>query len=329
MQDDCRTYVQPQETEYPYAQQTTEGVLLDTSRDPESSHRHKGWAHQRLLTRHALELAGLRPRKLLAYDLCGTAAWVVRDAKDHTRVRVHCCTCRNRWCLPCARARAFVIAENLRKRLANSTSRKIELTLKSSPDPLEQQMNRLWDCFRVLRKTRFWKDHVAGGAAAFEVTLNTATGNWHPHLHIVFVGKYVCKYKLGELWYRITGDSFVVWVKLVGSERAVAGYVTKYITKPAPGVGKVTDRHFVELIRAFQGRRLVTTFGNWRHFRLTAPLDSTVWEPIAPLEHLMYEARLRHSDAIAILRRLRASDRPLIHAIARARSPTLASVHKT
>lgn len=320
---DTATSLEPLETTYPLVEDTDETLLVFSSHDGSVVHRHAGWRVQRLRTRHALQRAGVSPRKVLDFDLCGSNAWLARSADDPSITRVLVSTCKSRWCVPCARARSYVLATNLRRKLAQTTCRKIELTLRSSSDPLSDQLTRLWNCFRLLRKTPDWKHIVAGGAAFLEATISPSTGLWHPHLHIVYVGRYYPHSALSAAWQRITGDSPIVYIKLVGNAHAVARYVTKYVTKPTPSVSALSLSQHAELIQAFHGRRLANTFGNWRLFRLTENLDSTVWEPIAPISQVLEALLERDSRYAQPLSTLDERSRDILAAELRARSPTL------
>lgn len=311
------TSVHPQETNEWVPSAFTEEHELHRADDPSSLYRHAGWQPQRTHTRAALVLAGTRPRRLLDFDLCGCGAWLLVDKDDDSRHTISTRTCHNRWCLPCARTRSFKMCENLRRKLSQTTSRKIELTLKSTDEPLERQMDRLWDSFKVLRKTALWKDNVAGGLAVFEVTHNATTGLWHPHLHILYIGNWIDKPLLVAEWRRITGDSFILKISLVGDASRVAHYVTKYITKPCPSAKSMPLEALAELITTFHGRRLLTTFGNWRGFRLNAKLDNTEWICIGPLDTVLSRIRFGDLDLSWRLRRLGNSDRDLLRACVR------------
>jgi hypothetical protein len=306
----------------PYRQDTDDTGLVRSTTDPIVVWRHRGWATLRARTRRALAAAPIRPRALQEYDLCGANAWLVRDATDHTRTRILTSTCRSRWCLPCARARAYVIATNIEQHLADAPARKIELTLRSTDAPLSDQMTRLWACFRLLRATRLWRDRVSGGAAVLETTISPATGLWHPHLHVVYHGRYIAHSQLSAEWERITGDSPVVWIRFVGDARAVASYVSKYVVKPTPSPNSLTDAQLAEMIRAYAHRRLVTTIGDWRGIRLCAPLDSTVWEPWCPMVDLCERLLEGSTPHVLAARALDAHSLDLLAAHLHSRDPT-------
>lgn len=284
------TSVHPQEIKPPIAQEPTPWGTLATSSDPEVLFRHSGWARRRVALREALAALGARPRQLLRWDLCGCSPWVVQDPDDPERYSIHVNTCKSRWCMPCASTRAHVIATNLRKKLGDTPHRMITLTLRASIDPLRVQLDRLYACFRALRKTAFWRTHVHGGACVLECKHSSCSPLWHPHLHVLASGIYIPKGQLRDHWQRITGDSFIVDVLLIRDKREAAKYVAKYVAKPIVKSISLNTMALHELLVAFAGRRTVLTFGTWRRFRLTQPLDSTAWKQLAPLEHIILSA---------------------------------------
>lgn len=272
-----------------------------TAADPAAVFRHSGWARERRNVRDALQASGAGPRRLLRFDLCGTDPWIVVDPADPQRVAVHCNTCRNRWCLPCAQARSHRIQVNLQHHLQRRTVRMLTLTLRHSATPLRGQLDRLYKCFRTLRQTTFWRQHVTGGCAVLEITHGWHSPEWHPHLHCLVEGKYIPHGRLSDLWRQVTGDSFIVHVTAVASTEEAAKYVAKYLRKPVDRSILYKPDPLAELIAATKGRRLVHTFASWRGFRLTAPLDNTPWEPLYPLPVLWERIAAGDADAPRIL----------------------------
>src|SRR5690606_7248566 len=101
----------------------------------------------------------------------------------------------------------------------------------STDNPLAGELERLKACFRELRRGKPWKQHVQGGVAVVECTFNAKTQKWHPHLHIVFDGKYWAQPAIATEWERVTGDSKIVDVRFVRSKDQAAGYIAKYVSK--------------------------------------------------------------------------------------------------
>lgn len=249
--------------------------------------RHSGWARERLLLRAALETANTSWRSLRRFDLCGSDPWVAVDPNDPTRFRLLANNCHSRWCIPCARQRAALISANLRAQVENRPHRFLTLTLKASLAPLADQLDRLYAAFRKLRTTKLWKRTVRGGACVLEVKAPWHRTGWHPHLHIIFDGKYLPQNAVSAEWWRITGDSFIVDVRYLPNNEHVARYVTKYVAKPYSRTVINRPERLVELITALRSRRLVLTFGSWRGFRLTENTDKTEWNALCPLQVLL------------------------------------------
>lgn len=295
--DRCSTSLEPPETNLPdSSRQTPWGTIL-TSDDPPITYRHSSWKHERKCIRQALVDANVAPRTLARFDMCGSDPWVAVNPNDPTDLTLIANHCHSRWCLPCNRARSFRIAENLRTQLVQQPHRFLTLTLRASSQPLSQQLDRLYDCFRQLRRQPLWKRCVTGGAAVLEVKRSWHANHWHPHLHVVCEGKYMPQADISADWYRITHDSFVVDIRFLRNTNDVAHYVTKYVTKPWSR--NVINRPTVlaELVSALRGRRLVLTFGSWRGLVLTRPLEKRVWTSLCPLDSLIDRASQNNADA--------------------------------
>lgn len=257
-----------------------------------STFRHAGWAATRSRTARALHEVfptGKRPGR---FDTCGVNAHVYRHAADRERFQVRSEKCRDRWCVPCARERARQLAATLADHVAEKQCRFITLTLKSSQEPLKLLIDKLLQSFKELRRTILWKATQRGGAAFMEVKWNPQRDRWHPHLHILSEGKFIPQHHLKRLWFRITGDSFIVDVRLVKSRPDLCSYVTKYVTSPVSH--SVTNHHdlLCEAIRALHGRRTATTFGSWRGLRLIALPESDEWSYYGSWQDLVAHAEV-------------------------------------
>ena len=250
---------------------------------PHSYHsfRHSGWRGTRDRTRLSLLACHGRSNRVDRFDTCGQHAHVFRHVTDPNRYQVRSEKCRDRWCVPCARERARALAATLADFVAERQTRFITLTLKSSTEPLIQLVDKLLDSFRKLRRNTIWKASQHGGAAFLEVKWNPQTNRWHPHLHVISQGRYIPQWKLRNAWYAITGDSFIVDVRLVKSRPDLCSYVTKYVASPVSH--SVTNSHelLCEAMRALHGRRTATTFGTWRGLKLIHKPDVDEWVYLA------------------------------------------------
>ncbi len=152
----------------------------------------------------------------------------------------------------------------------------VTLTLKHSNHPLNDQLDRLYHSFRLLRRRPFWRQHVPGGALFLEVKLG-ADGKYHPHFHILCETKWLDTYQLCEEWHKVTGDSFRCDVRPVEKYEYRAKYVTKYATKPCDSTILNHPERLDEFVCAIKSRRLYQPFGSWK-----ALLQDEESDPAAP-----------------------------------------------
>lgn len=284
------TLLDPHETNAPLAQEATPWGSQVSSNDPEVTFRHSGWARARARIREALLETAVRPRTLARFDLCGTDPWVAVNTTDPSEFCILTNTCHSRWCRPCANAKAHRIEVNLTTRLSAHPHRFITLTLRHRDEPLKPQLVRLYNCFRRLRNTPFWRSHVTGGAAILEIGHSHRSNTWHPHLHVVCDAKYIPSARLSDEWHQITGDSFITDVRPIHTAPQITAYLAKYLRKPIANTIINKPPLLQELIRALASRRLCTTFGSWRLWPLTKSDDATCWDSLAPLEVVLERA---------------------------------------
>jgi hypothetical protein len=157
-----------------------------------------------------------------------------------------------------------------------NSPRFLTLTLTHRDCTLHSQVARLYDAFRELRRCSAWKQHVKGGVYAFEATLNSSKGTWHPHLHLVIDGEYFPHKLIRDAWHRVTGDSTIVHIEKVHNAHAQAKYLAEYVAAPAEVQHWENDR-VCEYAEALHGRRLLHTFGT-----LHAANPDATEEPDAP-----------------------------------------------
>jgi len=194
-----------------------------------------------------------------------------------------------------------IVARNLQARLteklglrgprdATKVLRFVTLTLKTSPAPLGEQLDRLYKCFKQLRDLALWRKNVTGGILFLELTIGR-DGGWHPHLHILASGSYLPQDALSAAWLKITGDSYIVDVRLVRNPAIAASYVAKYASKVVPASLTHDEPHLVEAILALRGRRTFSPFGSWTGWQLSKPPpDDCSWDIVAPLNQLLAAA---------------------------------------
>lgn len=167
--------------------------------------------------------------------------------------------CDDRLCALCGRARVARLLESyggIFKGLADP--KMITVSMRSRPlGELKQAVKELWDAFNRLRHRGIWKA-VRGAIVSLEVTFNSGSRTWHPHLHIVVDSAFLLWIRLKEAWEEVSlGEGTAVWIQKcrAGWERELIKYVTK--------VSKLyTDFEALKEFLGFcKGRRFIRTYG--------------------------------------------------------------------
>jgi hypothetical protein len=187
--------------------------------------------------------------------------------------------------------------------------RLLTLTLKHSPTPLAEQLDRLYACFRRFRRHTDIRGRIRGGIAFLEIKASPTSKEWHPHLHVLFEGSFLPHELAKTAWQEITTDSFIVDVRKIGSAEQGGRYLLKYATKAISPIVWNDPALLDEAIQALAGRRTFNAFGTWRELSLSRPLPDTVeWIPLAPLHQVINKAT--NGDVVAqnLLRLLRRTD---------------------
>jgi hypothetical protein len=167
--------------------------------------------------------------------------------------------CKNRFCPVCSKRRAYRLRTKLnmfmssRRPAPGYCFRHLILTIRGGDNPA-RQLHILVSGFRKLRKTKYWKRSVAGGA--FVIEISGSQGHYHVHIHAVIEAKFMSRNHLIDLWSKFT-VARGVFIKTI-TKQAIARYLTKYVLKP------VNDDLQVEMIsEALKAYRLFQTFGSW------------------------------------------------------------------
>lgn len=285
--------------------ETTDGrtasALYSSLADDDTScvsfrHKEHRWHRTRVLD--AFERLSIGDERSRTYASCGSNAWLMQSVTDPTAFSLRSSTCHDRWCPACARTRAGVIRSNLEPLIKGKAIRFVTLTLKHNDDSLTERLDRLLSRFALLRKLTLWRTAVDGGASFLEVKINPETMRWHPHLHILCVGRYLPLEQLRAAWLACTGDSHVVDIRIVKDPAKVSGYVTKYLTKPADNDLYRIPAALDEAISAMKGRRLVGTFGTWGSTALLNYESTDEWRPI--LDWPEFLARIKRGNQFCI-----------------------------
>ncbi len=186
--------------------------------------------------------------------------------------------CKRKWCPACQRSIAAKRAARMRGAIgAMEWPLFVTLTMTNSSDP--ESVRHLRRSFGKLRNRKLWKDTVAGGCAAVEVT-NKGKG-WHPHLHALVDCRWLAirtpepprnipkeqkrlyyesaRRELSDTWAHVLGQPSAV----VLAKRAHGTEVVKEILKYSIKGSELIDSPdpIAPMLRILEMTRLVTTFG--------------------------------------------------------------------
>jgi len=266
--------------------------------------RHAGWKAWRERVKTALALTGQSTSRQTAFEQCGANAWLSECKEVPGTYRIACDRCHDRFCLPCANERSRRTARVISDFIKPKTLRFLTLTLRNTGQSLADSLARLVASFRKLRNRPYWKQHVTGGASFIECKWIAQSQNWHPHLHILTEGRFMEREKLKTEWYAVTGDSYVIDIRLIKDTARAAEYVAKYATKGYSSSVFHDQARLEEAVTALAGKRLMMCFGRWRGFVITDAENPEHWEPVCPLSNIRELARAGSTWALALFRHL-------------------------
>lgn len=290
---ETQTPVQPPETELQFAVERAWGSQVRCM-TLSTTFRHSGWRRDRSLIYHALDRTGQPMGRRDEFAQCGSHAYVLRSLDDPTRHRLAGSSCHDRFCLPCAKERSHAIALNVIERIQKKEVRFLTLTVRSTNETLTELLDKLYTSFQALRRRVFWGKHVRGGVAFLEIKWNPQANRWHPHFHVLMQGRYMPKQALKSLWYEITGDSYIIDIRLVRDSTAAGQYVAKYASKPFNSSFVGRPHRLDEAILSLKGRKLVLTFGTWRGVTVARTVSDDAWESVGSLHDFI--TRAAHGD---------------------------------
>lgn len=294
----------PPASEPPLTSLDPHETSVDASHTPHQIWRHSHWQTTRDRVRAALERTGASINRVNRFDCCGDGAWVLKSNTREGVYKVSAAYCRDRWCYPCARAKAQNIARNVSRVTPKSRMRFMTLTLREDKTSLVERYRRLIACFRKLRQRTRFGELVHGGVAMIEVKHGNAADHWHVHLHVLADGQFYPCNLLSADWLAVTGDSFVTDIRQVKDPTNAIAYITKYATKP---IDHQTTHHpdrLDEAIVALKGARTCFTFGSWRGTRLHERPAEDDWSPVVPLREAIIASERGEQWAVAILKSL-------------------------
>lgn len=282
---------------------------IETEPRPQVLFRHSGWARNRSLVAASLARTDQRLNRCCNYRDCGSHAYVLRSVENPDRVRLAGSCCHDRFCLPCGRERAAIIASNALDLVADKEVRFVTITINTDDETLAESLDKLYSSFLKLRRTRTWTRSVFGGVAFLELKRSKDDSRWHPHLHCIVDGIWIDLPKLRSDWWRITGDSFIIDAKPCSNNRNVAYYATKYASKPFNNTFVNKPERLDEAVLALRGKKLCLTFGTWRgHLLTVTPSDDDTWERVDSLESIITQAANGNVDSLKLLHLLSNQD---------------------
>lgn len=292
---------------------SSEGLILDPPDVPrddfrvtpltitEAEFRHSGWKRWRQKAFEALVTARASSNRLDRFCNCGSGCYV-QHSPSTGAVRLAANYCHDRFCIPCGTARGHKIARAVENHIRGRYTRFVTLTLRHNHLSLSEQVDRIYSCFSALRRRKWWKRHIDGGAAFLEIKHNGTATPWHVHLHMIVEGKYSPQKELAHEWYACTGDSSIVDIRSVTDVKEVAHYVTKYVSKPMDQSLFTNAEALVQCIVAVKGRHTCLTFGTWRKLHLEEdPPDPGDWHSLGSLAQLLADAQIGDTYAQMIL----------------------------
>lgn len=212
---------------------------------------------------------------------CCTTAWFTRH-EDSGEVKINANRCRLRWCYFCSEARQSFITNQITPWFtAASKPKLLTLTVRSSTEPLKNQIDFLYKSFAKLRRRKFVADRLYGGIWFFQVTLSQKTGLWHPHIHALIDSEYMEHKQLMTLWEKITGGSRVVHIRAVHNPERTLQHNARYAARPSSLVDLPMGKA-IELFMAFNGRRICGSWGTAKSlsFRPAKPEDHEKWHSL-------------------------------------------------
>lgn len=249
----------------------------------ESAYRHSCWAADRRRVYAALQRTHQSNRRQQSFANCGSSLWLHKTADDLCLTSNHC---HDRLCLPCNLSRRARLIESLCLVCADAKApvRFCTLTLKHNHLALSDQIDRLFSCFRLLRRRPWWKKSVQGGAIFLEIKVGK-DGLWHPHFHLLCETHWLDQRELASEWYAVTGDSYLCDVRPMPEPQKRIVYVTKYATKPCDQTVLNFPDKLDEFVCAIKGRRLFQPFGTWKKL-LPADSDAVDKSTLSPLGNI-------------------------------------------
>ena len=187
------------------------------------------------------------------------------ETSAHRAVSVYCqrcgdkrrivlrCGCRS--CETCRRRDYWRLLRGYLEAVRNFRNPKlVTLTVRNVETLDRERVAKSLASFKDLMRRKYYRERIRGGLRVLEL-VNKGRG-WNLHFHVLVDALYLEQARLSRDWLELTGDSFVVDVRRVGSPKEGLRYVLKYLAK-APTLSGCESTYD----RVMKGARFVQPFG--------------------------------------------------------------------
>lgn len=258
----------------------------------ETSFRHSGWAATRTKVFAAMEMNEESKSARERFANCG-ASCTVAVALDGQSAKLSARYCRHRFCVPCMKARARVIKDNLLKWCDGLDPLMITLTMRPMDKPIGVILSHLLKSFARLREDEGWRRKIDAGAYCVEITRGEKGDHWHVHLHAICIGGYYPQNELSAAWGRASRGSTIIHVTRASTAKRGIEYAAEYASKGWSSECLESADLVCELLDGLRSRRLLGTFGGWRGRGVeNEPVESVGFKHVGSLlEIVKYAAR--------------------------------------
>lgn len=245
------------------------GLKTINSPGPESEdsyftcfHRHMSASDTRTRVARAFVAAG-KDSKADSFLRCGEQVYTLECEQCGHRQKV-AYNCKLRVCSRCGWAKTAALMKKYLpyvKSLAATPKylRRMDLTLKNVDD-LGEGVKEIRECFTRLRHKKDYVFDFDGGIYGIEAVPGK-DGKWNIHMHVLYAGQFIRQERLSADWWALTGDSMVIWVRLVRDPEKSLRYVLKYIAKGVENPEDLTEEQLAEFVLVLENIRLIQAFG--------------------------------------------------------------------
>jgi hypothetical protein len=179
-------------------------------------------------------------------------------------------TCKDRFCEYCAKKRSARVRNSLNSikndfflNKKKNQMRFLTLTIKNVQKiDIAVTYDKLIKAFQNLKRSTLWKNNVEGALQAYEITVSNEN-QYHPHIHILYQGKYITQSLILTKWAQIVNrlglKSTVVDIRAVRDLDKAFFEISKYCFKPSNFT--IVDKYFVN--KALYRRNLYGFSGTW------------------------------------------------------------------